>query len=737
MLQKFQLPRRLKMLFEAKANTNPSSDELQATTPEAVASRPSPEPIARLLAILGSRWNSADPKTGNTSFVDEPSGGSETLATIAAAHGLEVTLESRTVASLRSTDLPAVLLIKTGTGRLILSRTDRTFELLANGQTYQMGLEDLQREESGTVFLVRQKPFATVDDEKLAADLRANPVRGIVAHMLATKRSLLAQLLIVAAFSNLMLLALPIYSGLVFDRVIPHSAFDTLWALSIGVMLALAIDLAVKWVRIKLQDALATATSASLQAKVVRSLVEVKMVEAPQSSGAVIEKLRQIDGLTQLVPQYIIGIMIDAPFLVIVFALIWVNGGAVVLAPIAGMAILFVVHHYAAQEAKSGQMRQMRLNQIQTNQMIETVEGLETVKTTCTERRVLGRFERLFDEYAYAAHGARLWHTIASYANMSIGQAMIVFVTMIGVYEISIGAMTVGSLSACNLLAGRVISPIGQLVMTLSKMHESKAALKAISEDTSGSAETSGDDSELRPRPRFGALRLQNVGFSYPGQTRKQLENISLSIAPGEKVAIIGRSGSGKSTLMKLLPRLLEPDSGTVIVDDFDARQYEPTELRRVLGYLGQSPNLTNDTLAANLTVGATSIDQERLNSVAKLTGVADFASQHPRGLSLPVGPRGERLSGGERQSVALARILLANPKVLILDEPTASMDTMLEMRIVKDLKPLLADRTLVLATHRAPLLDLVDRLIWIDGGRVIADGPKAEVLRRMAGNAA
>jgi len=704
---------------------------------------PEPEPLARLLIDIAVIWAAHRADVHSAAQAEERIESPEALAAFADRHDIDVIFENRSIASLEVSDLPAVMLTREGAGRMLVGRRGRVFVARGEGRTYEVDLEHLKPEEAGTLFLVRSRNDAAgagislgADEGRTGAaiDEHDDPVAGVMHHMTTRQRPLLIQLMVAAAFSNMMLLALPVYTGLIFDRVIPHSAFDTLWAISLGVAIALIADLAVRWVRLKLQDALASAASASLQAAIVRRLVEVKMIEAPRSAGAVTIRLREIDGLTQLVPQFITGVAIDAPFLLLVFLLIWINGGAVVLAPVVGMAALAAIHHVANLGAKPEQIRSMKLAQVQTNQLIETVEGLETVKTTRIERRVLGRFERLFDEFAYSSHIMRLWHGFAAYANVTVGQLMVVMVMMIGAYQISAGAMTVGGLSACSLLVGRVISPIGQLVTVVHRMHQSREVLKSLSQGSSGRSEGAGDRSGAVTVPRVGALRLQGVSFSYPSQTTAQVDGVSLRIEPGEKVAIIGRSGSGKSTLLKLLTRLVEPERGAILVDELDARQYEPADLRRVFGYMSQTPGLVDDTLLVNLTLGLDRIEPARLEQIARLAGVAEFAARHPHGFAMGVGPRGERLSGGERQSVALARLLLAEPRVLLLDEPTASMDTMLEARLVRDLKAHIGERTLIVATHRAPILELADRLIWLDAGRIIADGPKAEVMRRLSG---
>jgi ATP-binding cassette subfamily C protein LapB len=708
-----------------------------------VSQLPPPDLLARLLTEIASVWQKerdepARASTATIQGIDSP----ETLVSFAATKGIDVVFENRLVASLSAEDLPAVMLTNDGMGRMLLARRGRTFVAQHGSGSYSIDKDALAAEEAGTLFLVR--PRGTVPSHNIAeivSDLASpessDPVRGILNFMTSRHRRMLVELLIAAAFSNLMLLALPVYSGLIFDRVIPHSAFDTLWAISIGVTLALFADLAVRWVRLKIQDALAGSASAAIQASVIRKLLQAKMGEAPRSSGAVTLRLRNLDAMTQLIPQLVTGALVDLPFLLIVFALLWLNGGAVVLAPVGGIGVLMVLHHWTNLGTEAEQKRSTTLLQLQTNRLNEAVEVLETIKSTRTELRALNRFERIFDEYSYSTHVVRLYQGLAAYANVTIGQMMVAVVLMIGAYEVSAGNMTIGGLSTCSLLVGRVIGPIGQLITAVHRMIQSRALLKTLASETRYHSETAGDESGALRTPDQCALRLRSVAFSYSGQSTRQIDNLTINVQPGERVAIVGRSGSGKSTLLRLIARLAEPDRGSVLLDGFDVRQYEPSDLRQLLGYMGQTAGIVEDTLIRNLMLGQREIDPEAFDAVMQLTGVSEFAATHPQGFGMNVGPRGEKLSGGERQSVALARLLLAQPKVLLLDEPTSAMDTMLEARLVKNIASFIGDRTLLVATHRAPVLQLVDRLIWLESGRVVADGPKAEVLRQMAGAAA
>jgi len=707
-----------------------------------VSNLPRPDLLARLLTDIASAWRQQRGELAHRAAADQEIDSPEALVSFAATNDIDVVFENRVVASLSTEDLPAVMLTNDGMGRMLVARSGRSFVALHAGNSYFIDQDALAEEEAGTIFLVRPRSLAPGGNlaeviSAVAGPESADPVRGILGFMTARHRTLVVQLLIAAAFSNMMLLALPIYSGLIFDRVIPHSAFDTLWAISIGVTIALLADIAVRWVRLKIQDSLATAASSAIQASVMRKLLEAKMVEAPRSAGAIALRLRNLDGMTQLVPQLVTGVVVDVPFLLLVFALLWLNGGPVVLAPILGIAVLVGVHHWTNLGSEAEQVRSTALMQLQSDRLTEAVEVLEMIKATRTEPRVLNRFERIFDEFAFSSHVVRLWHGVAAYANATIGQMMVVMVLIVGAYEISSGNMTVGGLSTCSLLVGRIIAPIGQLISVIHRMIQCRAMLNSLADESKYESEVAGDDSGALRAPMRCSLRLNNISFCYSGQGVPQIDSLSMTIQPGERVGIVGRSGSGKSTLLRLIARLAEPDKGSVLLDDFDVRQYAPSDLRQALGYMGQTAGLVDDTLMKNLTFGLDKLDQEQFHLMTRLTGVADFAAGHPSGFGMPIGPRGERLSGGERQSVALARLLLANPRALVLDEPTSSMDTMLEARLVKNLKEVIGDRTLIVATHRAPVLQLVDRIIWLDSGRLVADGPKADVFKRMSGVAA
>lgn len=345
---------------------------------------------------------------------------------------------------------------------------------------------------------------------------------------------------------------------------------------------------------------------------------------------------------------------------------------------------------------------------------------------------MLRRWERLTDATAFAGHLNRLQSSLATIAAMAISQAAVVGTIIVGVYQIGAGAMTIGALTAATLLIGRMMAPMSQLGLYLHRLKQVSGSVAIVENVLSAKLESASDPTS-QMRALQGLVEFRNVSFTYPGEKNVVLNGINLTIKPGERVGVIGRAGSGKSTLMKLLVRLNEIESGAYLLDGHDARQYAPEHIRRHFAYMRQDSLPFDDTLRNVICFGLDRVDEEAFRVAVTVSGVHEFASRHASGYGMRVGPRGERLSGGERQSVMLARILLGQPPAMLLDEPTSSMDNTMEMRLVGDLRQLIGDRTFVVATHRAALLSLVDRLIWLEQGRIVADGPKADVLKKMA----
>jgi ATP-binding cassette, subfamily C, bacterial LapB len=660
----------------------------------------------------------------------------EALVSAAGDLGLEVRYERYDVRSLSTAQCPCVALQKDGSSRLIVARpTPDTFECRSGGETYAMDAAALAGEHAGIVFFVRPK---LADDrthqDQVEEQGPVSPVRAIVQHVLTRQRRNMVHLILAALISNALLIALPLFSMAVYDKVIPHLAWETLWALAIGIAIALLLDMAVRFVRLKLQDAIGLSAQLALHATLFRRLTGINMAQAPRSATGFATASREVEALCQAVPQLMASVVTDLPFFFVMLALLWSISGPVAAVALFGALLLVGIHllGHACEGDRVAQSAQ--LGRRHAALLVETADGLETVKASGAANALLNRFERLSDEWGFSGHRSRLANGFTAQASMALTQLLIVLTLVVGVYEISIGAMSVGALTAVTLLIGRMMAPVSMTIGTAHRTWNISRAMGPVKHVLTAPVEGAGDPASLS-RKVEGRIDLRQVSAAYR-DGGPILTDVSLSITPGEKVAIIGRIGSGKSTLLRLLIGLLEPSAGMILLDSHDIRQMPPARLRAEVGLMRQDTALFDDTLQANIAFGLDRVSPDAFERAVRLSGVQDFASRHQGGYGLQVGPRGERLSGGERQAVALARLLLADPRVVLLDEPTAAMDNALEARIVRDLKRALRERTVILATHRLPLLELVDRIIWLEGGRVIADGPKAEILQRLKGAA-
>ena len=668
----------------------------------------------------------------------------EALADAAGRRGLAVVYEQRPLSKLRPADFPCVMLDREGGSRLLAAPDGEGFvSVLARGEIFRVPLAVLEARHAGTVFFVRPRLDAPSGPEQAQGDIApgagaaASVARGlfitVLRQMLTGHGRLFALLALASLIGNVLMLAIPVYSMTVYDRVVPHLAFETLWALTVGILIVLAADFAVRLVRHQLVDAMAVKTSVALQARLFSRVLRMPLDKAPRNAALLQLWMRELDGLCQTLPIVLVSAVVDLPFVAVVSVLLFALGGPVALVPVAVAVVLGAIF-LATHAIASGRAREASsLARAQATLVAEVADGLEAVKLAAAEGVMLRRFERVADASAFAGHEARHWAVLGSQATLSLGQLAIVATMLVGVYVIADNAMTIGALSAATLLVGRLMGPVGQFVASLQRLRLLVRSADGLDNVLSAPVEVGGD---MRAGAAIqGRFDLRGVRFVYPEAHAPALDGVSLVIRPGEKVAVIGRVGCGKSTLLRLLVRLCEPTAGSVLLDESDIRQVSPETLRRQVAMMRQDQVLFDDTLRANLCFGLDEVPEEVFDRAVSVSGVREIAARHPSGYAQRIGPRGERLSGGERQMVALARALMTNPRVLILDEPTASLDNTLEARVVRDLNAFVAGRTLVVATHRAQTLALADRIVWIEDGRVIADGPKDEVLRRLNGS--
>lgn len=376
--------------------------------------------------------------------------------------------------------------------------------------------------------------------------------------------------------------------------------------------------------------------------------------------------------------------------------------------------------------------RSMALASERQSSLIETLGGLDAVKANNAESERQYLWEQTIGTLSRLELRARLLSTFAMNSTVFLQQLAGVVTIVLGVYMIIAGDLSMGGLIACYMLGSRALAPLTQVSGLLTRYQQARVTLDSVNLMMNLPQERHEEERPLKRETLQGAIEFRQVDFHYPEQEQAALKDISLTIRPGEKIGIIGRSGSGKSSLAKLIMGLHQADAGSLLIDGMDVRQLDVSDLRHNIGYVPQDIQLFSGTLRDNLVSGARYVEDELVLQASEMAGVHEFARLHPKGYELQVGERGQQLSGGQRQNVALARALLLDPTILLLDEPTSAMDNATEERLKQRLASISTNKTLLLVTHRASMLSLVDRLIIIDRGRIIADGPKGSVMEAL-----
>lgn len=540
-----------------------------------------------------------------------------------------------------------------------------------------------------------------------------------------------SQVLVAAALINSFAIASPLFVMNVYDRVVPNRAIETLWVLAIGITIVIAFDLLLKTLRGYFVDNAGKRADVLLSSRIFEHVLNLKMAVRPESSGAFANQLRDFESLRDFFTSATLIALVDLPFLVLFLLVIWSIGGLVVVVPaaavpiviIGGLLVQYPLRHAIRRTTEEASQKQ--------GVVVETIGALETVKSLGAEGKMQREWERFVGQAAKTGLTARTISQLGINLAGTATQLVTVGVVVVGVYQISEGNMTIGALIACTILSGRTMAPLAQVAGLLSRLHQSMAALKMLNEIMALPVERPPGKRFLSRTIDKGAIEFQNVTFSYPGSDVPALSNVSFRIEPGERVGILGPIGSGKTTISKLLINLYEPDDGAVLIDGTDVRQIDPADIRRAAGVTMQDVLLFHGSLRDNLAMGVSYADDAMILKAATLAGVHEFVSRHPHGYDLMIGERGQTLSGGQRQCIALARAFLSDPPILMLDEPTSMMDMASERQFAERLKTHLENKTLVLITHRPSLFHLVDRLIVMGQGRIVADGPRDVILNK------
>lgn len=652
-----------------------------------------------------------------------------------AAHraGLSSRVVKQSLMSLKSELLPCVLLLQGDQACVLVARDDaRGMATVVypelDDAPVQLPLSELNQRYLGRAIYARPR---------LRFDARSPSVKTTRKEhwfwsVIAENGPLYRDVLLAAFLTNLFAVAMPLFVMNVYDRVVPNQAFDTLWVLSAGVGLIIMGDLLLKTLRSRFVDLASSRADVKLSAYIMERVLGTRMEHRPASAGSFAANLRAFESVRDFIGSATVVAFIDLPFALIFFMVIgWIAWPMLIPLVIGALVLLFYalavqgrMHELAETTYRAGAQRNATL--------VEGLVGFETIKALGAEAPIQRKWEKSAALLARIGAQLRLLSSSATHTSAFVQQAITVSVVILGVYLIGQRELTMGGLIACTMLASRAMMPISQVAGLLVQYHTAATALTSLDEMMKREVERP-DDAQFVVRGSIqGAIEFKDVSFSYPGQQQSSLRNVSFRIQPGEKVAILGRVGSGKTTLEKLVMGLYQPTGGAVLVDGIDQRQLDPAELRRHIGYVQQDVMLFYGTLRENITLGAPMADDADVLKAARIGGIQDLVNSHPQGFDMLVGERGESLSGGQRQGVAIARAVINDPSILLLDEPTASMDHTSEEDIKRRLREFMPGKTVILISHRTSLLDLVDRIIVMDAGRIVADGPKDQVVQAL-----
>lgn len=557
---------------------------------------------------------------------------------------------------------------------------------------------------------------------------------------LKRSRGLYADAIAASLVINLIGLVVPLFVMNVYDRVVPNQATTTLWVLALGVAGAFVFDLILKTLRGLCLDLAGKKTDLIISATLFERVCGMAMKFRPARVGNFAQNIHEFQSLRDFLSSLTLASVIDLPFTLLILAVIALIGGHMAWIPLLAFPLAILIGLLLQRPLAEVMERSMALAAERQSSLIETLGSLDAVKTNNAESERQYQWEQTIGTLSRLELRARLLSSLAMNSTQWI-QQMAGIVTMVaGVYLLIAGQLSMGGLIACYMLGSRALAPLTQVSGLLTRYQQARVTLDSINHMMSLPQERQTDERPLKREVLQGGIEFRQLSFSYPEQEQLALSEISLVIRPGEKVGIIGRSGSGKSSLAKLIVGLYQPAAGSLLLDGIDARQLDISDVRHNVGYVPQDIQLFSGTLRDNLISGARYVEDDLIVRAAELAGVHELARLHPRGYELQVGERGCQLSGGQRQNVALARALLLDPPILLLDEPTSAMDNTGEAQLKQRLAGIIADKTLLLVTHRASMLSLVDRLIILDRGRIIADGPKElvmEALRKGQINAA
>lgn len=651
----------------------------------------------------------------------------------AARAKLEATFKKRKLEKISNLVLPCILILSDNRACILeqIDLENKTASIIlpeAEEGVTQISVDKLQEQYLGFAVYLTRKTY----DEKRTENLLGLEGGHWFWQTLWSSRSIYRDVLIASIVINIFVLANPLFVMNVYDRIVPNNAVESLWVLAIGVSVVYMFDILLKYLRSYFLEVAGKKSDVIMSSKLFEQTLGLTMDNRGESIGVYANQLREFESIRNFFTSGTVASLIDIPFVVIFLTVIFYVAGQLVLIPIAIIAFILIYSFLMKKPIARAIEASYEANSEKNSVLIETLTAMDTIKALGVEARSQWRWEQAVGEIAKTSLRAKMLQSSLGRMTGFMQQMSTVFVVLAGAYIIMEGDLTMGGLIATVMLSQRAIGPFGQFASLITSYQQTKTALKSIEDIMARDIERPVDKRFIQ-HPHFdGKIEFNNVSFTYPGETKPALQNISFVIQPGEKVGIIGRIGSGKSTIEKLILGFYKADEGSILIDGIDINQLDPAEVRHNINYVPQDVTLFRGDVRDNISYRAPYVDDTTILNAAKLAGVDDFIKKHPSGYSLAINEGGSSLSGGQRQSIGVARALLLESPIYLFDEPTNAMDAKTEQLMIDRLKKGTIKSTALLVTHKMSLLQLAERLIVMEGGKLIADGNKKTVLEAL-----
>lgn len=692
------------------------------------------DPLLNCLVYLSAQYGKARSAQSITSGLpyDEKNMGPKLFCDAAERMGLKAkVVKKQNLSQIVAAVLPVVIILEGEQAAVLLSVSGGKAKiwLPETGAEKSIALSELEKSYAGYAIYVHPLPEFTDPASPYLQDTNRHWFWG----PFWDAKGIYARVMIAAVFINLFGLTSPIFIMNVYDRVIPNSAIETGWVLGIGALCVFGFDFVMRTLRGYFIDLAGRKIDVLAARRIYDQVLNMKLSERPASSGAFANMLKDFDSVRDFMTSATMTGLVDLPFTFLFLLVIWLIGGPIAFMLVGMMMVVVAAGVLLQFPLKSLVRKSTKSAEAKHGLLVETIHGLETVKAIGADGRLRSRYGQFVAENAGYSQGSRFVSAMGVNIATFLQQSASIIIILLGMYLVRDSVLTMGGLIACVLLGGRAIMPIGQIANLLSRYHAAKSAMDTLNNLMAKPVERPATKNFLHRPDLKGKIAFRDVAFSYPKTERTVLKDVTFMIEAGEKVGIIGRIGSGKSTISRLMMGLYEPSEGSILFDDTDYQQIDPADLRRNTAYIAQDVILFSGSVKDNITASVPHASEEEILEASKAAGVHEFISRHPMGYDAHVGERGEGLSGGQRQCVALARAMLLKPSVFICDEPTNAMDVQAETAFTKHIEEHSEGKTLILITHRHHLLTLVDRLILMDMGRVVLDAPRDKVLETIA----